>query len=195
MNEHLSSIGKSIQTTQVIAIIVSLGLFFFIFYLVRKKKIKEEYSLLWLFSSIVFIVFSIWRNGLEYFAGLMGIAYPPAALFLILLLAIFLILIEFSINISKLSEKNKILAQELALLQKELEDLKTEKKADDAVGGDDLEDVLRHAAQGAARNEGLTRRCKEGFLVFTVTADETGGFRGDFHIQKTAVGILFFPVR
>lgn len=141
MNEHLSSIGKSIQTTQVIAIIVSLGLFFFIFYLVRKKKIKEEYSLLWLFSSIVFIVFSIWRNGLEYFAGLMGIAYPPAALFLILLLAIFLILIEFSINISKLSEKNKILAQELALLQKELEDLKTEKEADDAVGGDDLEYV------------------------------------------------------
>lgn len=141
MNEHLSSIGKSIQTTQVIAIIVSLGLFFFIFYLVRKKKIKEEYSLLWLFSSIVFIVFSIWRNGLEYFAGLMGIAYPPAALFLILLLAIFLILIEFSINISKLSEKNKILAQELALLQKELEDLKAEKKADDAVRGDDLEDV------------------------------------------------------
>jgi hypothetical protein len=141
MNEQISSIGRSIQTTQVIAIAVSISLFLFILYLVRKKKIKEEYSLLWLFSSLVFIVFSIWRNGLEYFAGLMGIAYPPAALFLILLLAIFLILIEFSINISKLSEKNKVLAQELALLQNELEKLKAEKQPDDAVGGDDLEDV------------------------------------------------------
>ncbi|HOX79218.1 MAG TPA: DUF2304 domain-containing protein [Bacteroidales bacterium] len=141
MNESLGSIGKNIQTTQVIAILVSVGLFLFILYLVRKKKIKEEYSLLWLFSSVVFIVFSIWREGLEYFAGLMGIAYPPAALFLILLLAIFLILIEFSINISKLSEKNKVLAQEMALLQNELEKLKAEKQADDPVRGDDLEDV------------------------------------------------------
>jgi hypothetical protein len=141
MNEQISSIGKSIQTTQVIAIAVSISLFLFILYLVRKKKIKEEYSLLWLFSSLVFIVFSIWRNGLEYFAALMGIAYPPAALFLILLLAIFLILIEFSINISKLSEKNKVLAQELALLQNELEKLKAEKQADDPVRGNDLEDI------------------------------------------------------
>lgn len=123
MNEEISTIGSSVQKTQYIAIFVSLSLFLYIFYLVRKKKIKEEYSLLWLSSSFVFIVFSIWRQGLEYFARLMGIAYPPAALFLILMLAIFLILIEFSINISKLSEKNKILAQEIALLKNEIEKL------------------------------------------------------------------------
>lgn len=141
MNDAVSSIGSNIQTTQIIAIVVSISLFLFIFYLVRKKKIKEEYSLLWLSSSVVFIFFSIWRNGLEYFAGLIGIAYPPAALFLILLLAVFLILIEFSINISKLTEENKILAQELALLRHQLETEKAGKKADDAVGSDDLEDV------------------------------------------------------
>ena len=141
MNEGISSIGRNIQTTQYIAIAVSIGLFLYIFYLVRKKKIREEYSLLWLFSSIVFIVFSIWRDGLEHFAGLIGIAYPPAALFLILLLAIFLILIEFSINISRLAEKNKILAQELGLIKHELEKLKPAEKPDDPVRSDDLEDV------------------------------------------------------
>jgi hypothetical protein len=141
MNKELGSIGSSIQTTQYIAIAVSIGLFLYIFHLVRKKKIKEEYSLLWLFSSIVFIVFSVWRHGLEYFAKLVGIAYPPAALFLILMLAIFLILIEFSINISKLSEKNKILAQELALLRNKVEALEAGKPADNPVRRDDLENI------------------------------------------------------
>jgi hypothetical protein len=141
MNEGASSIGRNIQTTQYIAIAVSISLFLYILFLVRNKKIKEEYSLLWLFSSIIFIVFSIWRHGLEFFAKLIGIAYPPAALFLILLLAVFLILIEFSINISKLTEKNKILAQELALLRHELEALEAAKQTDDAVRGDDLENV------------------------------------------------------
>jgi hypothetical protein len=141
MNDAVSSVGSTIQTTQVIAIVVSISLFLFILFLVRKKKIKEEYSLLWLSSSIVFIFFSIWRDGLEYFAKLIGIAYPPAALFLILLLAVFLILIEFSINISKLTEQNKILAQELALLRSELEGEKPGNKSNDAVRSDDLKDV------------------------------------------------------
>ena len=141
MNEEASSIGNNIQTTQYIAIAVSISLFLYILYLVRKKRIKEEYSLLWLSSSIVFIVFSIWRHGLEYFAKLIGIAYPPAALFLILMLAIFLILIEFSVNISKLAGNNKILAQDLALLRNELMRLESEKPADNPVRNDDLENI------------------------------------------------------
>ena len=120
----VGSIGSNIQITQYFAIIASIGLFAYIFYLVRNKRIKEEYSLLWLFFSIVFIFFSIWRHGLEYFAKLVGIAYPPAALFILLLLAIFLILIEFSRIISRLTDRNISLAQELAILKMEIEKLK-----------------------------------------------------------------------
>jgi hypothetical protein len=128
MNEETTStIGSNIQTTQYIAIAVSFALFLYILYLVRKKRIKEEYSLLWLFSSAVFIFFSIFRNLLEEFAGLVGIAYAPAALFLILLLAVFLILIEFSVIISKLSERNKDLAQEIGILKMEIEKMKKKK--------------------------------------------------------------------
>ena len=141
MKEEINSLGSNTQTTQYIAIFVSISLFLYIFYLIRKKKIKEEYSLLWLSSSFVFIVFSIWRHGLELFAKLIGIAYPPAALFLILMLAIFLILIEFSINISKLSEKIKIMAQEQALLKNELEALKAVKQTENPVRDDDLENI------------------------------------------------------
>jgi hypothetical protein len=128
------SIGSNIQMTQYIAIAASIGLFAYIFHLVRNKRIKEEYSLLWLFFSIVFIFFSIWRHGLEYFAKLMGIAYPPAALFIILLLAIFLILIEFSRIISRLTDRNISLAQEMAILKMEIEKLK--KKISGMTSGD-----------------------------------------------------------
>jgi hypothetical protein len=128
----VGSIGSNIQVTQYIAIAASIGLFAYIFYLVRNKRIKEEYSLLWLFFSVVFIIFSVWRGGLEYFAKLIGIAYPPAALFIILLLAIFLILIEFSRIISLLTDRNISLAQEMAILKMELEKLK--RKVDEKAG-------------------------------------------------------------
>jgi hypothetical protein len=124
MNENIHSLSSNIQKTQYIAIIASIALFLYIFYLVRNKRIKEEYSLLWIFSSVLFIFFSIWRHGLEHFAQLVGIAYPPAALFLILLLAIFLILIEFSRIISKLTDRTKTLSQELGILKAEFEKLK-----------------------------------------------------------------------
>jgi hypothetical protein len=114
---------ETISQIQLVAIAVSLLLFLFIMYLIRSQRLKEEYSLLWIFFSLVFILFSFWKGGLDHLSGLLGIAYPPAALFMILLMAIFLILIEFSIIISKLSNKNKSLAQEIALLRERLEKL------------------------------------------------------------------------
>jgi hypothetical protein len=116
----------NIDKIHLISIVASFLLFFMLLLLIRKKRIKEEYSLLWMFFSLVFIVLSIWRNGLEYLSSLLGIAYPPAALFILLLLTIFLILIQFSVIISQLSDRIKILAQELALLKFELEKLRKE---------------------------------------------------------------------
>ncbi len=117
---------NAVNTTQIqaIAIIISIFFLLMILYLIKNKRIKEEYSLLWIFFSIVFVVFSLWREGLDYIANYIGIAYPPAALFLILLMAIFLILIEFSIIISKLSDKNKTLAQEIGLMKLEMKMMK-----------------------------------------------------------------------
>ena len=72
---------------QIIAIAGSISLLIFIIVLIRQHRLKEEYSLLWLFFTMVFIVFSFWRNGLEWISDVIGIAYPPAALFLILIMA------------------------------------------------------------------------------------------------------------
>ncbi len=107
---------------QYFAIAGSIMLLFFIVELIRRKKIKEEYSLLWLFISIGFVILSFWRDGIEQIAIFLGIAYAPTAFLLILVMAIFLILIQFSVIISKLSESNKILAQEVGLLKEKIED-------------------------------------------------------------------------
>lgn len=109
---------------QYIAIVGSILIFVFILYLIRLKRLKEEYSLLWLFFSIVFIVFSFWRDGLDWLSELVGIAYPPAAIFLILLMALFVIMIEFSVIISKHSDWIKKTGQDIGLMKNEIEKLK-----------------------------------------------------------------------
>lgn len=122
---------NGVSQIQAIAITASILFLLLILFLIQRKRIKEEYSLLWIFFAIVFIIFSFWREGLDYLANLMGVSYPPAALFLILLIAVFLILIEFSIIISKLSDKNKTLAQEIGMIKQELKKLQEEEKKED----------------------------------------------------------------
>lgn len=106
---------------QIISILVSLTLFVIVFNLVRKRRLKTEYSLIWLTVSTIFIIFSFWKNGIDWLANIMGISYAPSVLFLMMLFGIVMILIEFSLIISKQSEKIKILTQEIGLMKHELE--------------------------------------------------------------------------
>lgn len=118
------SLHRSVEIfrIQIIAIVVSVMFLFMILYLIKNRKIREEYSLLWLFFAASFLFFSLWREGLDYLSNLIGIAYPPAAIFMILLAAVFMILIQFSTIISRLAENNKTLTQEVALLRTALEE-------------------------------------------------------------------------
>lgn len=111
---------------QVFSIIGSLLLFGFIWKLVKRQKLKEEYSLLWLGLGMVFIFLSLFKPMLEVVASTLGILYAPAALLLILVLSVFLILIQFSVIISKLAEQNKNLIQEVGILKADLKKLQTD---------------------------------------------------------------------
>lgn len=106
-----------------LAIIGSILFLIFIIELIRKRKIKEEYGLLWIFFSLVFIVISLWRQGLEVLSRLLGIFYAPAAFLLILIIAMLLILIQYSLVISRLSEHYKALNQQIGILRLELKEL------------------------------------------------------------------------
>ncbi len=109
------------QPIQIISICGSVGLLIGIIELIRRNLLKERYAILWLFSAVVILVLSIWKKLLDKIAGLIGVAYPPSLLFLVAFIFFLLILLHFSIVLSTLSEKNKILAQDLALLRTKLE--------------------------------------------------------------------------
>jgi len=102
---------------QIFAVIGSLLVAGLVFELIRKKKLLEQYSLLWFFSSLILFVLSIWRDLLEKAADFLGVYYAPTALFIIMIFCGMVLFLHFSIVISKLTEQNKTLAQELALLK------------------------------------------------------------------------------
>lgn len=92
--------------------------------LIKNRKLKEEYSLLWLFFGFIFLSLSIWRDGLEVISKVIGIYYAPATLFLILIMAIFLILLHYSVVISRLAENNRRLVQEVGILSFQLQEMR-----------------------------------------------------------------------
>jgi hypothetical protein len=103
------------------AAIASLLLLLVVFELIRSRRLRERYALLWLLTGVVLLVLSVWRGGLNTIAGWFGISgYPPAILFAVGILFILLVLLHYSTVISRLSDQSTILAQRLALLEERL---------------------------------------------------------------------------
>lgn len=102
---------------QVFAIIGSLALMAFVIDFIRRGLLKEKYSVLWIASSLVITILSLKKAILDTVAGFFGVAYPPSFLFLVALFFVMLILLHFSVVISILHEKNKMLTQDLTLLK------------------------------------------------------------------------------
>src|SRR6059058_558250 len=89
--------------------------------LIRSRRLRERYALLWLVTVIALTVLSAWREGLNTIAGWFGVrSYPPAVLFAVGLLFVILVLLHYSTVISRLSDQNVVLAQRLALLEAKL---------------------------------------------------------------------------
>ena len=97
--------------------LIAIGILFLVLELVRRRRLLERYALLWLFSAVVLMALAAWRGLLESVAALMGIYYAPSALFVIAFGFILVLLLHFSIAVSKLADQSKVLAQRLALLE------------------------------------------------------------------------------
>ena len=106
----------------IVAAIAAIILPAVIFELIRSRRLQERYALLWLATGGVILFFSLWRGALGEFADLVGIAYPPSALFVVASFFILVVLLHYSTVISELSERNLALAQRLALLEQQLKE-------------------------------------------------------------------------
>jgi hypothetical protein len=103
------------------AAIASFLLLVIVFELIRSRRLRERYALLWLLTGVVLLALSLWRGGLNTIAGWFGVtSYPPAILGAVGALFILVVLLHYSTVISRLSDQNTILAQRLALLEQQL---------------------------------------------------------------------------
>ena len=99
----------------------SIILVLVVFELIRSRRLRERYALLWLLTGLVLVVLSAWRGGLNTIAAWLGVrGYPPAVLFAVGLLFVIVVLLHYSTVISRLTDQNVVLAQKLALLEAEL---------------------------------------------------------------------------
>jgi hypothetical protein len=105
----------------IVGALASAALLLVVFELIRSRRLRERYALLWLLTGTVMLVLSLWRSGLNTMARWVGISgYPPALFFALGLLFTIIVLLHYSTVISKLADQNVILAQRLALLEHEL---------------------------------------------------------------------------
>src|SRR3954462_5605904 len=102
---------------QIVAVLVTAVLLFGILELVRSRRLLERYAILWLFSATVLLALAAWKGLLEKLSHAVGIYYAPSALFVIAFGFILVLLLHFSVAVSRLAEQSKVLAQRLAPLE------------------------------------------------------------------------------
>ena len=130
---------------QRIAVIVTLLFLVLVIELVRRRRLVERYALLWITAALVLVVLAVWNGALNWIADTLGILSPPNALFLIGVGALFVLALHFSVAFSRLSEETKILAQEVARLDREQRRIRK-----GALGGE--ADVVIEAAEARTVN-------------------------------------------
>lgn len=110
---------------QLIAIVLTGGLLLVILELIRRRRLMERYSLLWLFSAFVLLVLAAWKGLLQSVADVVGISTASNALFVIAFGFVLVLLLHFSLVVSRLADQNKVLAQRLGLLQQQVDELRS----------------------------------------------------------------------
>jgi NO-binding membrane sensor protein with MHYT domain len=112
-----------IDRVQVVAIAVSIVLLTVVLELVRRRKLVEEYSLLWILGSLAILGLSIWRGLLDIAARELGVFYPPSLLLMLLVVSVFVALLWFSVVLSRQRQQIDRLVEETAILGAEIRDL------------------------------------------------------------------------
>ncbi len=108
------------------AAVAAFVLLLIVLELIRSRRLRERYALLWLLTGAVLFALSLWRGGLNTIAGWFGVtSYPPAILGAVGALFILVVLLHYSTVISRLSDQNTILAQRLGLLEQQLREERT----------------------------------------------------------------------
>ena len=104
------------------ALVTSLLAFVFVLELVRRRRLREEYSWLWLLTAGAMVLLVVWYRLLILITRIVGAVTPLNTLLLCAVLFLFAIAVHYSVIVSRLTSQVKNLAQELALVSARLEE-------------------------------------------------------------------------
>jgi hypothetical protein len=122
------------QTQHAFAIVMSSLTLLGILELVRRRKLREEYSWLWIVTGVVMVALSTWFRLIEELTRLTGAISPVTTLFIFGLLFLLLISVHFSTVLSRVTQQVRRLTQELAILSAERDEAIARAARSDAEG-------------------------------------------------------------
>ncbi len=106
--------------------LVALG---FVLQLLRSGRLRARFAFLWATVGFGLVVLAAFPDLLDWSARRVGIFYPPAVFLLAATAFLFLVAVQFSWEISRLEERTRILAEEVALLREQSADPPAKKAA------------------------------------------------------------------
>lgn len=112
---------------QIVVLVALLLYYVVLFYMLKKKRLSLRYTLLWLFSGIIMLVFAVFPKLLVWFSNVVGVAIPTNALFAVLLFCMIMLNVSLTSIVSKQTEQIKRLTQSVALLEKRVREICVDK--------------------------------------------------------------------
>src|SRR5579875_1452727 len=128
---------------RIVALAGSVGLLLFIVE-VRRRRLKEEYTVLWILTAVVFILLAAWTNLLRELTHAIGAFSEASTLYFFGLIFVILLLLHFSLRVSSLERRVLALLQELAILS-------ARQRAQEEAAAAQKEDHLSENGVGAER--------------------------------------------
>jgi hypothetical protein len=113
-----------IDRIEIVGILVSLGLLLLVLELVRRHKLREEYSFLWVVCALAVLGLSLKRDMLHRAATWLGVYEPPNVLLLMLLVVVFVGSLSISVVLSRHRRQIERLIEDNAILSAELRELR-----------------------------------------------------------------------
>ncbi len=116
--EKVPSLGLSTRAHVMVLIVCLLGAAFLL-RLLRRRQLRGKYTLLWILTGVVLLAIASFPSVVDHVAHSLNIYNPPNALFLLAIAFLLLVCVYFSYELSRLEERTRLLAEELAILRGE----------------------------------------------------------------------------
>jgi hypothetical protein len=119
-DQKFTSIGLS-GRAHILVFLVTIGGAAYVLRLLRRRQMRGKYTLLWMAVGLAVLVIAAFPSILDRTSRFLHIYYSPSTLFLAAIGFLLLVCIYFSYELSRLEERTRILAEELAIARSERE--------------------------------------------------------------------------